>query len=341
MSRVLLDTNVLLMGAIWRGSYAEALADYRDKLSFLTASYCISEAEAIFASRTTPEVAACLIDLLDDYLRRLDCVVVPRQDLPPEIADVVSGSDLPVFETAVGVGVDCLCTYNTKDFPKTCPEVLSPLGILRSAVDPRKYLVLVPVLGREGTLMVGTRQYGDDRLGLLLETGALRITQTVGKSIVAEGSDLMSFHPTRHVVPDGYGHAIVVRYRSAGDFDIKAWPLDAFPDELPVGSTGALLLATGTAAFSSPVTPGLSLGRPTGLQGECFFISGIPQYLRDGSLRGQALRDRTLEGVLESQSIKTLLSMCDVRLDSEGQMVLEVQGRAFSRLSPSGNAGST
>ena len=336
MKRVLIDTNVLLTGAIWRGSFADALPRYRNEFSFATAFYCIAEAERKIATHaSSPEVAAVLVDLLDRYLSRLGALVLTPAHLPAALAQVASKSDRPILATAEALNFEGVCTYNVKDFGVSEVQIRSPLGWLRTTTAANRYIVQRPVLGSEGTLLLGTRQFGDDCAGLLLEAPELVIRQHTNRAIEAAGASLKRFKPTRNRIPDGYDQLLILRYRTNGEFEVAAWSAGGgFPPHMRVDSSGKLLLATGQGTFGHLVRPGLSLGRATGLSGVVFAISGIPEFVDDRRIRTQVLPDECLEGVAESPAIEALIGMCCPVRSGGSIMGVEIPG-AFSVRHPS------
>ena len=327
MNRVFLDANVLLTGAICPGTFAHGLSLHRSGLSFYTSNSCLREAETVIARHAYPELAVAAIDSLNHFLQSLGCFVTVDQDVPGLDLTGVSKTDRHAYTAAVASGADVLCTYNIKDFSGGAVEVRSPLGIMRSVGDPQRFMIQYPCLGEAGTLMLLTRQYGDDHAGVLAGSDDVVITQRPDRSISVEGDGMKEFRPTGHRVPDGYAHALVLRYRADGEFEVSAWLLgEQLPDDLAVGSSGKVALASGRAAFGHPVTPGLSLGRLTGPSGEVFGVSGVPRWVSDTNMRTQALVDQCLEGVAESKGIaEALRSVLHVSSEVEGRF-LEIPG---------------
>ncbi|HLA81658.1 MAG TPA: hypothetical protein VJP78_08610 [Thermoleophilia bacterium] len=266
-------------------------------------------------------VTAAANDRLDAFLHDMQALVLPTQGTDTR------GHDDHVSSPANLYQCDFICTYNVRDFENHGIEALPPLAI---HFDFPGTAIEYPILGEDGTLLVGTRYYGNRTMGRILRAkNGTEVRSCSPGRIEVVGPDVGC--QLYGQIPEGYAATFVFRYKKNGHFEAAAWVSDPVTGD----SSGKLLLAQGTACFEPPVRPLMFFGQNYGFAGELFGVSGIPQYVRDGRMR-PVLASGTLEVVEKSEDISALLADIDVLIDPAGfsVIVLNVQDRRTRTAAP-------
>jgi rRNA-processing protein FCF1 len=314
--RVLLDTNVVLTGALRPASPAGKLASVREKVTFNVTDLVMHECRRVLkeAAGGWNERYQLAVLTVESYLKELGALLLP-DDLGTNPSPK---ADLRIHAAAKAYGCDAICTYNPSDFPADGVPTISPLG-LKKRIDPPTLAnyIQVPFLGDAGTLFFMGTLHHHSSMGNILETangirfstdgdGYIRVSGTSVRVNVASplgGTDLTVFF---------------LRYTSAGQFKASLWLPPTAPRWTDTQGFRERILTAGQLEFARPVRGLLGDGSFFGV---VFGYSGVPHYVRDNVIP-HVIRNQCLEAVWGSADIAALLQACQVGQTPDGRFFL-------------------
>jgi len=314
--RVLLDTNVVLTGALRPASPAGKLASVREKVTFSVTDLVMHECRRILRQAAGGRNARYRLAVLtvESYLKELGALLLPDdpgKNPPPK-------ADHRIHAAALAYGCDAICTYNPNDFPTDGVKTISPLG-LKKRIDPPtlRNFIQVPVLGDSGTLFFMGTLHHPSSMGNILETGNGMRFYTDGDGYVRISGTNARVNVT---TPFGGTDLTVffLRYTSAGQFNASLWLPPTAPRWDETQGFEERVLTTGQVPFTSPVRGLLGDGS---FYGVVFGYSGVPHYVRDNMIP-HVIRNQCLEAVWGSADIAALLQVCQVGQMPDGRWFL-------------------
>jgi rRNA-processing protein FCF1 len=321
--RVLLDTNVVLTGALRPASPAGKLASVRDTVTFSVTDLVMHECRRVLREAAGGRNKRYQLAVLtvESYLKELGALLLPDNDgaSPP------SKADLRIHAAAQSYGCDAICTYNPGDFPADGIPTISPLALRkRIAVASAtggsltlEHFIQVPILGDSGTLFfMGTLQHPSS-MGNVLETGSgVRFATDGDGYIRVSGSDAR----VNVTAPLGGTDLTVffLRYTSAGQFKASLWLPPTAPRWTWDQGFQERVLTAGQVPFAGPMRPLLGDGSFFGM---VIGYSGVPHYVRD-TMIPHVIRNHCLEAVWGSADIAALLQTCVVGQTPDGRWFL-------------------
>jgi rRNA-processing protein FCF1 len=313
LMRVLLDTNVVLTGALRPASPAGKLASVRDTVTFSVTDLVMHECRRVLREAAGGRNKRYHLAVLtvDAYLKELGALLLPDNDgpRPPPKAD------LRIHAAAQSYGCDAICTYNPSDFPEDGVPTISPLGlrkqIARTTATTESFtleqFIQVPILGNAGTLFFMGTLHHPSSMGNILEAGN-------GLRFVTDGDGYIRVSGTHtHVnvtAPLGGTDLSVffLRYTSAGQFKASLWLPPTAPRWTWDQGFQERVLTTGQVPFAGAVRALLGDGSFAGV---VIGYSGVPHYVRDNMIP-HVIRNQCLEAVWGSADIAALLQACVV-----------------------------
>lgn len=305
--RVLLDTNIILIGGLAPDSIAAKLSRLRHDVQFLVTESILSEcANVIGKSGRDAEHIMAANAMVTSYVRDIGALTVPSTTKHSSVHH-----DAHVTEAANELEVQGILTYNVRDMNAAHAPSYPPAVLLRM-IHPKEHLVEVPLPWKtEGTLIFGFRQYPVSSLGDVLADGVGNVLCERGdRKLRLEGSSVLEQQASGEL-PYGYATDLWVRMRTQGDqtrIEAKAW-FGRAEGAVPAGSP--IPLFEGVFESTPPVEVRLAFGENHGFVGEIFYASGIPVALRQGAVvKGIVIG--TLEGSWGSEDIGDLMDRIKV-----------------------------
>jgi len=314
--RVLLDTNVVLTGALRPASPAGKLGSVREKVTFSVTDLVMHECRRVLkeAAGGWNQRYQLAVLTVESYLNELGALLLP--DDPG--TNPSPKADLRIHAAARAYGCDAICTYNPGDYPTAGVLTISPLG-LKKRIDPPTLgnFIQVPFLGDSGTLFFMGTLHHPSSMGNILETGDRTRFSTDGDGFVR-----ISGTNARVNVTTPFGGTDVTafsfRYTAAGQFKASLWLPPTAPRWNETQGFQERVLTTGQVPFASPVRGLLGDGS---FYGVVFGYSGVPHYVRDNMIP-HVIRNRCLEAVWGSADIAALLQVCVVGQTPDGRFFL-------------------
>jgi hypothetical protein len=318
--RVLLDTNVILTGALSPRSFAGQLGSVLGSASFIFPDQVRHEYRRVLreAAGGRERFYQAAVLTVESYLCDLGALQLPDHVGTQALAK----ADLKIHAAALHHGCDAICTYNPRDCPTDGVPTISPLG-LKKRIDPPtlNQFIQVPLLGDSGTLFfMGTLNHPSS-LGNILETGK-------GIRFCTDGDGFVRIFGTNARVsvtaPLGGTDCTVflLRYTSAGQFKASLWLPPTAPRWVETAGFEERILTAGQVPFASPVRGLLGDGS---FYGVVFGYSGVPHYVRDNMIP-HVIRNRCLEAVWGSEDVAALLQACVLGQTPDGRWFLELPG---------------
>ncbi len=331
--RVVLDTNIVLCGALSPGSDSARLAELNNRVSFYVPHQVEVELWRRIAEHGRDDLhRAAVSALVDRYLAEVGAIRLssPPKSSPQKIDDPAIISDASRIGAAV-------CTYNLKHFTKKVATV-TPVSLLRTA-NFAAHLVEKPERADIGTFLYLIRAWNKNALGTLLEFhGGNAVVGTEGRQIEVHSTvdGQVQIKRCKEPLPNGQLHGLVIRFASNGELAIDIWH--------PSRSRGIL----------SSKNTGDSGDRPLWRQGpqshdllldrfwrpkrcECFGISTVPEWRSPKSI-ANGVRAETLEASIASEDDSDLISKVRViDTDSEFAFALTTGSDRRTRFLPASN----
>jgi rRNA-processing protein FCF1 len=318
--RVLLDTNVVLTGALSPRSPAGQLSSVRGTVAFNVTDLVMHECRRILRQAAGGRNKRYQLAVLtvESYLKALGALLLPDD----AGASPAPKADLRIHAAAQAYGCDTICTYNPSDFPADGVPTISPLG-LKKRIDPPTpgNFIQVPFLGDSGTLFFMGTLHHPSSMGNILETGnGIRFETDSNGHVRVSGAD------ARVIVTATFGGtdltAFFLRYTSTGQFKASLWLPPTAPRWTWTEGFTERILTAGQVQFASPVRGLLGDGSFSGV---VFGYSGVPHYVRDNMIP-HVIRNQCLEAVWGSEDIASLLQACQVGQTPDGRFFLELPG---------------
>jgi rRNA-processing protein FCF1 len=324
--RVLLDTNVVLTGALRPASPAGKLASVRDTVTFSVTDLVMHECRRVLREAAGGRNKRYQLAVLtvESYLKELGALLLPDDDgpSPPPKAD------LRIHAAAQTYRCDSICTYNPSDFPADGIPTISPLALqkrvatasaAKGSLDAPKleYFIQVPILADSGTLFFMGTLHHPSSMGNILETGAgIRFATDGDGYIRVSGTDAR----VNVTAPFGGTDLTVffLRYTSEGQFKASLFLPPTAPRWTWDQGFQERILTTGQLPFANPVRALLGDGSFFGV---VIGYSGVPHYVRDNMIP-HVIRNHCLEAVWGSEDIATLLQTCVVGQTPDGRWFL-------------------
>lgn len=316
--RVLLDTNVVLSGALRPASPAGQLSTVRDSVSFMVSDLVMHECRRVLreaaGGRNTRYRLAVLT--VERYLQDIGALLLPDHvgEDPPAKAD------LRIHATALSYGCHAICTYNPRDFPNGQVETVSPHGLKRRyGPDVLEKFVQVPILGEAGTLFFMGTLHHHSAMGNILEAGnGLRVFADENGYVQVGRPNAPRVNVTAPLV----GMEVIaffLRYTQAGQFKASLWfPEGTSKNWFASERFQERVLTTGQVRFEPPLRPCLGDGS---FYGVVLGYSGVPHYVRDNMIP-YAIHNLCLEAVWGGEDIAILLQSCVVGQTSDDRWFL-------------------
>ena len=318
--RVLLDTNVVLTGALRPASPAGKLSSVRGTVTFNVTDLVMHECRRVLkeAAGGWNKRYQLAVLTVESYLKELGALLLP--DKPGETP--AAKADLRIHAAALAYGCDAICTYNPSDFPTDGALTISPFG-LKKRIDPPTLgnFIQIPFLGDAGTLFFMGTLHHPSSMGNILETG-----NGIRFSTDGDGYIRISGTSARVTVTAPFGGtdltAFSFRYTSTGQFKASLWLPPTAPRWTETQGFAERILTAGQVQFARPVRTLLGDGS---FFGTVFGYSGVPHYVHDNMIP-HVIRNQCLEAVWGSEDIAALLQACKVGQTSDGRFFLGLPG---------------
>ena len=327
VTRALIDTNVILAGAMRQDGPAGRLTRISDRVGFVISDYALRECRQVVERHApNPLVAQGTLHALDVFCLTLRALQVPDAKLPPD-TKLRDPRDGPLLGAALEYDCDTICTYNQRDFAGHGLKVLSPLGILKLVAEPEASLfVQCPVLGASGTLMMLGILHHETSMGeILVTSNGIRVFNNAEGYVAVEGSDVTKCTIERPLI-GGEIIAFFFRYDHTGRFEASLWSPRDSRNWREAQHFDKAVLTSGRAIFAEPVTPRLVFNGNFGFFARVLGLSGIPGFVRDRRIP-DAIRSMCLEAVAGSEDIRELLARAELVSTPEGDMYIGYPSR--------------
>lgn len=322
VQRALLDTNVILSGAMRQNGPAGRLRQISSRVQFVVADCALRECRQVVELHApNAMVAKGTLHAIDNFCLALRALQVPDATPPPRMT-LRDPSDAPLVGAALEYGCDTVCTYNQRDFTGHGIKVLSPLGILKIAAEPDAALfVQYPVLGSSGTIMLLGNLHHETSMGEIMVTeNRVRVFNNSDGYVAVEGADVESCTMIRPLSGNDL-IAFFFRYSTSGRFEASLWSPRDTRNWREAESFDKTVLTRGQATFSEPVTPRLVFNGNFGFYARVVGMSGIPIFVRDGRIP-DAIRSMCLEAITGSEDVRELLARAELIKTPEGDMYI-------------------
>lgn len=327
--RVLLDTNVVITGALMRSSFAGQLEIAKGEITYVITEYILREAERVVRSAAEETmIGEAAVRTIGNFVTLLGAVVIPEGSTIDASA-VRDEDDRPVYAAALHNSCDTICTYNLADFPESADvRVRSPLALLQQLGPGKGYMMLqYPILDEDGTIFIQGRLHHETAMGeILVAQNGTRVFNDPRGYVQVTGPDV-SRAKLRHRLAGDEWISFFFRYRRSGHLEAVMWMPD-YTRPKPGGGveTRKVVLTEGTARIQPPVTPKLVFNGNFGFFGAVSNISGIPLYVRDRQVP-TVIRNRSLECVIGSIDVRKLLARCEFYRLASGEMFVGFPNR--------------
>lgn len=333
--RILLDTNVILTGALNPLGPSAQLQRIREKSTFLVSERVMREC-VWNISKASPNaiVEGFARQAVEGYLGGLGAIQIEDTKCVSAICD--DPDDQIIYETAQSSRCTYVCTYNVRDFPAGDVKAKTPLAILRDSQDIKQedlgkpiedsnmFLhIQYPLLGRSGTLLVIGQIMDRASVGKILTSQAVQLFVDKDGYIQIEGDGVANQKSNIPIDEVGIS-ALVIRYKP-GNLEVTRWRPSEWFDSGQNWSKE--VLATANCEVSADVRTSLIFEKGNRLRGYIWNISGIPRYMKEKNII-HVLSSGSLEAAAGSLDLKFVLNSAVVHKLNRGYMVtLPTSGR--------------
>ncbi len=290
--RVILDTNVVLTGALLSQSVAGQLWKRNDKFTFVIPDFIISEAhKVVHKNASTQDHIIAAEVLITNYLNRLKAVTI--SELYP--GGCVDGA---LYESAIKNNCKYICTYNIKHFPPAIVKAVSPLTVTKE-IDDHQLRDFVPFFwaGEEGTVLFNGTLTHYSSLGELFCTAN-------GTKVFIDDKGLMQVAGVS--LKEHFICAALPKVPNQQLFLIFRYSKKSFEGRLLDHSKNKWIVLTyGQAEFILPIMP--KLGTTDKFNGIIYDFSAIPRFIKNKPL-SVIVQNGCLECVIGGEDIFKLLN---------------------------------
>lgn len=289
--RVLLDTNVVLIGALASQSLAGQLWKNKENITFIVPNLTIEEARRVIQNNALhSDIGIASQVLIEHYLNKIRAIVTRDTEIGNDF-------DKMIYSIALKNGCDCICTYNIKHFLSDKIKILSPLGLIKEkgGSELNDFLPFY-WFGEESTVLFRGILYHPSSLGEIIisdngikvyadENGFIRVT---GKAV--ENCDIVYSLPTNAY----QSVCLIFRYKK-NFFEARNWFFN---------KQEWIILSRGKAAFGLPISPRLGVeGKTSAIIND---FSAIPLFIKNKNL-SFVIQNGCLESFIGSIGIFELL----------------------------------
>ena len=288
-TRVFLDTNVVLTGALDRSSFSGRLTSFLEKIQFLHSAHVLKECNNLISrDAPTDEIRTIALEAICWFLDNLQSEVVENHE-PPNGLSANDPDDNLIFGSAIAANADVLCTYNIKDFPEGAVVINTPISIHRTFSNPEleQYIQTIN-LSSQGTLLFFGRLHHPSSMGpILISSNGVTVTADETGLIQLSGTNVKR-HKALKPLLGNEEFRLSIRYKET-DFEAALWTkkLTSWTKEI---------LSNGVASFSEKTSHVLFFVPNHQFSGHIQCISGIPRYVKDKQLYS-ALDNYSLEAI--------------------------------------------
>jgi predicted nucleic acid-binding protein len=271
--KVLLDTNVILTGALNPYGPAQQLKKIVSQTEFLVSQRVLDECDWNIDGKAPSQIIAQTAKtLFRRYLSDLNAKTVG--DVTTSRSDCYDPDDQVILDTAISNECGAVCTYNTRDFPFDGVACVIPFQLLKQQESPQvQNYVQYPLLSERGTLLFMGQLHHKSSMGTILRScDSTRIFNDKDGYIRATGKNVQQVNLKAPLV-GSESLVLVIRYKP-GFFEAARWKFVA-------GAWSKQILTTGKCNLSSKTAPALFFEKDHRFSATVQNVSGIPTFARE------------------------------------------------------------
>ncbi|MBJ7277438.1 PIN domain-containing protein [Marinobacter salarius] len=310
--KVLLDTNVVLTGALNPYGPARQLKKLVSQTDFLVSERVLNECDWNIDRKAPGQIIAQTAKtLFRRYLSDLNATVVT--DVTTSRSDCYDPDDQIILDTATANKCSAVCTYNTRDFPFDGIACVIPFQLLKQQESPQVHnYVQYPLLCERGTLLFMGQLHHRSSMGTILRScDSTQIFTDKDGYIRASGQNVQQVNVKAPLI-GSETLVLVIRYKP-GFFEAARWRIVS-------GAWSKQILTTGKCNLSSKTTPALFFEKDHRFSATVQNVSGIPTFAREKNL-AHALTSGSMEAATGSLDLRYVLQHASFQKGESGYCV--------------------